>query len=140
MTTQSTCSAKNVSGKPCGMPALRGGDLCWQHAHGGDVARRRREAARSGGRVRGLQIRRAHGAAAASTLEPAPPWWHLDSVDDAARGFAWTVQRVALGELDSKSAAAIVGALNGLVGALREGAVENRLDILETVMTPRRAG
>jgi hypothetical protein len=122
------------------MPALRGGTFCWQHARDHDVERRRREAARSGGRVRGLQIRRAHGAAAASTLEPPPPWWHLESVDDAARGFAWTAQRVAMGELDSKSAAAIVGALNGLVGALRDGAVENRLDMLETVLGPRKVG
>ncbi len=138
--TTATCTAKNRNGASCKMPPLRGKTLCWQHAKGRDAARRRRAAAQAGGKQRGLQLSRQAGGAARSTLDPPPPWWSLSTADDAAGAFAWAAQRLAAGELDSRSATAMATLLNGLVATLREGQVEQRIELLEAALGPRRVG
>lgn len=140
MNIPNKCTAKNRNGAPCKMPPLRGQSLCWAHAQGHDVARRRRAAAQAGGQQRGIQLARQAGGGACASLDPPPGWWSLETANDAAGAFAWAAQRLASGELDSRTATSMATLLNGLVATLREGEVEQRIELLEAALGPRRVG
>lgn len=97
---------------------------------------RREEARRAGGHARGLQMTRPTLSAA---LEEDPPeWWELSSDADARAAFGWCVRELATGRLDSRTGNAMVAALNGLVGSLRDEEQEERLRTLERAVNVNR--
>jgi hypothetical protein len=59
-------------------------------------------------------------------------------MSDVIGAYAWVVRELANGRLDARTANAITGTLGGLVGALREGDLEQRLRTMETVLSMRR--
>ena len=130
------CPATAPDGSPCRVPRLSGQSHCWNHAPGADMDERREEARRAGGRARGLQMTR---PSLATGLEEDPPeWWELSSAADTRAAFGWCVRELATGRLDSRTGNAMVAALNGLVGSLRDEEQEERLRTLERAVNINR--
>ena len=120
------CCHTKADGSRCRANATTGSDHCFFH----DPAKaKERAAARKAGGEKGR-------AAVLSADSPDVP---LQSVADTVSLISETINQVRRGEIDPKVSNAI-GYLTGiLLKALEQGAIEERISALETIVSSRRA-
>lgn len=106
------CKGKRLDGSPCRAPAVNGTKplRCWAHAKDPKIAARRAQARSLGGRNRMLVVAREE-APKSESRQPLT----LSTVADAVKIAGVVVNAVWQGELDSRAANAIVGALQVVV-------------------------
>jgi hypothetical protein len=124
------CLAHAKSGNPCNAPAQLDSAFCFMHDPA--AAEKRLDAHRRGGqeRCRPPQV-----------VEPSEPDLPLESIQDAAKVLADTVNRVRNGVLDPRIGNTVGYITSVLIRALESSTLERRLDALEAVVSaqPRQA-
>src|SRR5580700_5345361 len=110
------CQGTDKSGMPCTAWALKGGTHCYFHANPEKVS----ELGRRGGEAKGPG-----GARYAERS--------LKTVDDVTALLGDTIKDLGMGLIDPKEATAVGYLAAGMLKALQQGDIENRLRALETV-------
>jgi hypothetical protein len=121
------CRATRADGTPCQGPARPSG-YCF--AHDPDLARRRAEGRRKGGRERSRK---------AAVLPPDAEDLPLRSLQDVAAMLAATVNQVRRGELDSKVGNTLAVLAGQLMKAIEGGDLEPRLEAIEAELAKQKA-
>src|SRR5580700_3503755 len=110
------CQGTDKSGMPCTAWALKGGTHCYFHANPEKVS----ELGRRGGEAKGPG-----GARYAERS--------LKTVDDVTALLGDTIKDLGMGLIDPKEATAVGYLAAGMLKALQQGDIENRLRALEAV-------
>jgi hypothetical protein len=104
------CEAKTKAGEPCGMPALVGGDRCFNHARGAEAVEKRIQARSAGGRARAEQMKRAEQAE-----RDRPDWWALTENSEIEEAIAHVARQTIEGRMSAREARAATAALKLLL-------------------------
>lgn len=115
--TKRRCQGTNKGGQPCTAWALRGGTHCFFHEHPEKVG----ELGRQGGESKGMR------PAAQYAERP------LKTVEDVTGLLGDTIRDLGRGLIDPKEATAVGYLAAGMLKALQQGDIENRLRALEAV-------
>lgn len=115
------CAAKTKAGERCEMPALVGGDRCFNHARGEEAVERRRQARSAGGRARAEQMKRAEQAE-----RDRPNWWALTESSEIEEAIAHVARQTIEGRMSAREARAATVALKLLLD--RAGTQDALLD------------
>jgi len=103
----SRCAARTEAGKPCRMPAIGGGDLCFNHAAGAEAAQKRRAARKRGGKETTKIHRRTRNGASI-------PLASIKTHGDVVQALAQVAHEVHGGKLSARDGAVTVQALQAL--------------------------
>lgn len=118
VTDRSQCAGLNRQGEPCGMPPLRGGSFCWNHAP---------EKAEARARARTKGAHRKHSRSGVT----APSNLRLRTVEDVT-ALIEQAGRVALSLPDSSNKARTIASIAGIaLKCVEVGELEARLRVLE---------
>jgi hypothetical protein len=116
------CKGVNKDGKPCRATVRSGGDFCLFHAPNLDLAAKRAEGRRSGGKSRSRK---------AVVLSADTPDLPLRSVADVIDLLGQTINQVRTGQLDARIGNCL-GVLAGtLLRAIEGGELEKRMEEVE---------